>query len=187
MLNLLEPNRIYKNLKKEIIELFPALSPYKVSSIYGETLRGQIVKRKILKKEKISNFKWKKLYYKNPGDKKKYKSYLIKLPNFFENICPYELNKENMSRNLEEINKVLALICREKAHNFEKIHALTILVLWEQAGRFRTIEKNFLFNEIKGYSNVEQNLFESVLFDLVSTGFIVNIGTEYGIKRQIRC
>jgi len=186
MLNLLEPNKNYKNLKVEIAELFSFLSPYTISSIYGETLRGQIKKREIKKESKEKAFKWKKLYYKNPKDKNKYKRYLIKLPNFLEAICPEEINSLNIYKTTEEINKLLALICREKAYEFEKNHSLTILLLWEKVGRYRTIEKKYLIEEIKKYANIEQKHIDEVLKDLTDCGFIVKLRNEYGIRKLIK-
>jgi len=186
MLNLLEPNKNYKNLRVEISELFPFLTPYTISSIYSETMRGQIRAREGKKIEKNTAFKWKKLYYKNPKDKNNYKRYLIKLPNFLEVICPDDINHQNINKNLEQINKLLALICREKSYEFEKIHALAILLLWDQVGRYRTIEKKFLSAEIKKYSNTEQLHIDEVLKDLTSCGFVVKLRNEYGIRRLIR-
>jgi len=186
MLNLLEPNMNYKNLKRELVELFPELSPYVLSSIYGETLRGQIKKVDVKEKRQETNFSLKKLYYENPKDKKRFKSYLIKLPNLLENICPCDLNSKNLGFYLGEINKALAVICRERVYNFQDMHALTLLVLWEQVGRFMMIEKESLINAIKLYSNVEQESFKFILNDLISCGCIINVGTEYGIRRVIR-
>ncbi len=186
MLNLLESNKNYKNLKKEIIELFPSLSQYAINSIYTETLRGQIKKNNHSPKVEETSFKWKKLYYENPKLKNKYKRYIIKLPNLLESVCPFELSNNNIQRSTDDIEKALVLIGRDNCYYFDRIHALTLLVLWEEVGRYRTIEKNFLKEEIKKYANIEQFSLDSILNDLTSCGFVVKLGDQYGVRMLIK-
>lgn len=186
MLTLLETNIEYKKLREEIIELFPFLSAYDINSLYSETLRGQIKKVEHKKLEKKTDFKWKKLYYKNPKDKNEYKRYLIKLPNFLEIILPDELTKQNLIKGIGEVEKFLALVCREKAYSFGKVHAVTVLVLWDLVGRFRCIDKENLFREVKKYSDIEQEKFDAVLRELKSCGVFVKLKNEYGIRRVIK-
>lgn len=186
MLNLLETNKNYKNLKKEITELFPKLSQYTINSIYTETLRGQIKKKETTYKKNSGDFKWKKLYYSNPKIKNRYKRYIIKLPNLLESICSYELTYENINKAVDEIEKALVLIGRENAYTFERVHALVLLILWEEVGRYRTIEKIFLYNELKKYTSLEQFSLDEVLNELAHCNFIVKLGNEYGVRRLIK-
>lgn len=186
MLALLETNVEYKKLKEEIIDLFPFITAYEINSLYSETLRGQIKKVEHKKIVKKIDFKWKKLYYKNPQDKNHFKRYLIKLPNFLEIIVPDELSKQNLIKGVGEIEKFLALVCREKAYSFEKVHAVTVLVLWDLVGRFRCIEKDELFKELKNYADIEQDKFDKILRELKSCGIFVKLNNEYGIRRVIK-
>lgn len=186
MLNLLETNKNYKNLKSEISELFPSLSQYTINSIYTETLRGQIKKTHKTKKVDDISFKWKKLYYVNPKLKNRYKRYIIKLPNLLESICPFEISHDNVQRSIDNIERAMALIARDNCYFLDRIHALVLLVLWDEVGRYRTTEKKLIKNEISKYANVEHFSLDEILSDLTSCGFVVKLDNEYGVRMLIK-
>lgn len=186
MISLLESNLCYKNLKHELSEIFPELSKYVLSSIYTETLRGQIREREDVKYDFKVGQKWKRLRSQSIKLVKRYKNYIIKIPNLLENICSEELCPENIKNNIYQVDKAFKLLLKEKACDLKESHSLIFIVLWDKVGRFRTLEKSLLIEELKKYANTEFLNLEEVLTDLTSSGLIVQLGDEYGISSELR-
>lgn len=186
MISLLESNLCYKNLKHELSEIFPEISKYVLSSIYTETLRGQIREREDVKYDFKVRQKWKRLRSQSVKLVKHYKSYIIKLPNLLENICSEELCPENIKNNTCQVDKALGLLLREKAINLVGNHSLVFIVLWDKVGRFRTLEKTLLIEELEKYTDIELFYLEEILTDLTSSGLVVQLGDEYGIASELR-
>lgn len=185
MFELLEVNSKFKNVKHELIELFPKISRYAIDSIYTETLRGQIKKIDRPLNRAVENFRWKKLSSKSIKETIKYKKYIINIANLLENICPEELNETNIEKYTYEMAKAVALLCRRRGYILDESHALLLLVTWNSVGRFRTLEKKYLVEELKKYTNVEQLDVDSTFNDLCLSGLLINIGKEYGIHSQL--
>ena len=186
MISLLESNLCYKNLKHELSEIFPELSKYVLSSIYTETLRGQIREREDMKYDFKMGQKWKRLRSHSVKLVKHYKNYIIKLPNLLENICSEELCPENIRTNIHQVDKALQLLFKDKASNLLGKHSLVFIVLWDRVGRFRTLEKNLLIEELEKYTEIGIHYLEEILTDLTSSGLVVQLGEEYGIASELR-
>lgn len=185
MINLLESNLSYKNLKNELSENFPQLSKYILSSIYTETLRGQIRVREDLKYDFKLGQKWKRLRSQSIKLEKHYKNYIIKLPNLLENICSEELNNENIMFNVKCAEKAISLLLKGKGKHLKSIHSLIFIVLWDNVGRFRTLEKSDLMEQLEKYGKPDRHCLELALKELTHAGLVTNIGDEYGISAEL--
>ena len=59
-------------------------------------------------------------------------------------------------------------------------------MLWDKVGRFITLEKTLLIEELEKYTNIELFYLEEILTDLTSSGLVVQLGDEYGIASELR-
>jgi protein subunit release factor A len=180
MLNLLNFNYQNKGLKSQISEIFPEISKCTLSSIYSETLRGQIRPKKFQKIESGCRKYNKKLTCKNN------KSYIIKLPNLLENICSEEINHENLESNICQVEKALKLLFKEHSQEFTDNHLLVFIMIWDIVGRFQKIAFDDLFTQYNELVDIEKWELELILKDLSSIGVIKNINNNLGISPEIK-
>lgn len=175
-------NRI---IKQTISEIFPYISPYSLASIYSETLRGQINKSPRINKPKLTCV-WRKEHFKDLTSKKNYKFYFIKFPNLLETICPDDLNDNNINIYMERVLLVLNSLFSEKSVIFNKNHAYSILFMWDTIGRFRTVHENILITEVAKYTKDEEYKIKFALKDLIYSGILSCIDSNYKLFKELR-
>lgn len=175
------------NMKTEMKTLFPEMEEYILKGIYDETLRGRAACPKTFFENSgnKNDFKWKKIYHEEDTQEGRYKKYIFHVPNILDFVCPDEFTKENKEECVDDLSKFIAILCRRRKIYLDENHALVLLILWNEVGRWRSLDEKNLIFKINLFTNFEQNYILKVLRELWKAGFLVKLENSYGIKEKI--
>lgn len=174
------------NLKEEIKELFPQMDQYILRGIYEETVRKQINNKEFLRyKNKSGKKTWKKLYHQEEKLNEKYKKYIFHVANILDYVCPDEVTNSNKHVLIDNMSKFLAILCRRRRMFLDENHAYILLLIWDEIGRYRKIEKKLLLNKLNSITAFEQSEVERYIEDLWKAGFIFRAQNNYSIKESL--
>lgn len=175
------------NLKKELKTLFSQVEDYRLKSIYDETLRGQLGRwRSININKKSNHLRPKKLYSKLHNKNKKCKKYVFFIPNILDYLCPENIAEENFKLSVTNLEKFFDVLCKNKNICLKKEHIIILYLTWEKIGRWRSIEKEILIEELAQKTKFEKSHIKILLNELWKGGFLVDFSEFYGIKDKIK-
>ncbi len=174
------------NIKDEIKELFPQMDQFVLRGIYEETIRKQVNNKEFLRyKDKNNSRTWKKLYHQEGKDSDKYKKYIFHVANILEYVCPEELTETNKHMAIDNMSKFVAILCRRRKIFLDENHSYILLLIWNEIGRWRKIEKKLLLNKLNSVTTFEQKDIERYVNDLWKAGFIFKAQNNYSIKESL--
>ncbi len=174
------------NIKEEIKELFPKMEQFVLRGIYEETTRKQINNKGFLRyKNNNTNKAWKKLYHQEEKVNEKYKKYIFHVANILDYVCPNEITDGNKHVLIDNMSKFLAILCRRRGIFLDENHSYVLLLIWNEIGRWRKIEKELLLSKLNSITTFEQKDIEGYINDLWKAGFIYKAQNNYSIKESL--
>lgn len=175
------------NMRKEIKNLFQDIENYTLNSVYDETLRGQLGRwRTINISKKVNHLRPKKLYSKLQTKNKKVKKHIFFLPNVLDYLCPENIADKDYHEPISNLEDFFAILCKNKDICLRKEHIIVLYLTWEKIGRWRSIEKQELIEEIYMDTVLEKGHISHLLNELWKGGFLLDFLGYYGIKNKIK-
>lgn len=171
-------------IRNEMKKIFPLITPNILSSLYNETLMGKLTLRNYDQTINSKNStKWKMNYSSKISTKSGCIKYFLNIFNILDIIFP---DQDSFTEdNEEKYKKFLQFVNSLDRYSIDHVHADILYEIWNECGRYRSINYKNLLGNIRKKNNLCETLLKIKLKDLLNYKIVRNVENRYKLNPTV--